>query len=79
MIREVCLFDKFSFCKNGVKCTRVARIENVTIEGVTRGIQNLAESLECMDSVDLAVAADTATDYQRKLRNRTIKLNQWRN
>ena len=23
MIREVCLFDKFSFCKNGVKCTRV--------------------------------------------------------
>ena len=23
MIREVCLFDKFSFCKNGVKCSRV--------------------------------------------------------
>ena len=23
MIREVCLFDKFSFCKNGVRCTRV--------------------------------------------------------
>ena len=23
MIREVCLFDKFSFCKNGVKCDRV--------------------------------------------------------
>ena len=22
-MREVCLFDKFSFCKNGVKCTRV--------------------------------------------------------
>ena len=23
MIREVCLFDKFSFCKNGVKCMRI--------------------------------------------------------
>ena len=23
MIREVCLFDKFSFCKNGVRCTRI--------------------------------------------------------
>ena len=23
MIREVCLFDKFSFCKNGVNCARV--------------------------------------------------------
>ena len=23
MIREVCLYDKFSYCKNGVKCTRV--------------------------------------------------------
>ena len=23
MIREVCLFDKFSFCKNGVRCSRV--------------------------------------------------------
>ena len=23
MIREVCLFDKFSFCKNGVKCLKV--------------------------------------------------------
>ena len=23
MIREVCLFDKFSFCKNGVKCLRI--------------------------------------------------------
>ena len=23
MIREVCLFDKFSFCKNGVRCDRV--------------------------------------------------------
>ena len=23
MIREVCLFDKFSYCKNGVKCSRV--------------------------------------------------------
>ena len=23
MIREVCLFDKFSFCKNGVKCSKV--------------------------------------------------------
>ena len=58
---------------------RFARIENVTIEGVTRGIQDLAESLECMDSAGLVLAADTATDYQRKLRNRTIKLNQWRN
>ena len=23
MIREVCLFDKFSFCKNGVRCLRI--------------------------------------------------------
>ena len=23
MIREVCLFDKFAFCRNGVKCSRV--------------------------------------------------------
>ena len=23
MIREVCLFDKFAFCKNGVRCSRV--------------------------------------------------------
>ena len=23
MIREVCLFDKFSYCKNGVTCSRV--------------------------------------------------------
>ena len=23
MIREVCLYDKFSFCKNGVKCMKV--------------------------------------------------------
>ena len=23
MSREVCLFDKFSFCKNGVNCARV--------------------------------------------------------
>ena len=23
MIREVCLFDKFAFCKNGLKCDRV--------------------------------------------------------
>ena len=23
MIREVCLFDKFSYCKNGVRCLRI--------------------------------------------------------
>ncbi len=76
MIREVCLYDKFSFCKNGVKCMRVhlkevCQIRACDYRNATRGIQDHVQSSVSMVSVGLAPVAGTATGLLRKWKSRT--------
>ena len=80
MNREVCLFDKFSYCKNGVRCLRI-HLKEVCLNrecdyrNCNKRHPNLVKSSWKRVSVDLAQAVGTVIGLQNLLRSKIRKFN----